>query len=104
MRRSALIAVLLIGCQNPGKDPMSAAQDLRAICDDSWEAALRENPTYATYLGDFRYNDRLADISETGRSRRRLLNVGFLRRLRGLDLPALSVSDRVTADILQLQL
>jgi len=104
MRRSAWIAVFLLGCQSPGKDPMNAAQDLRAICDDCWEASLRENPTYATYLGDFRYNDRLADISETGRARRHDLNEGFLSRLRKLDLGVLSENDRVTADILRLQL
>jgi prolyl oligopeptidase len=104
MKRAAAILLLLIGCQSPGKDLMTAARELQAICDDSWEATLRENPTYATYLGDFRYNDRLADISETGRTRRRALNEGFLKRLKGLDAKSLSESDRVTADILQLQL
>ena len=83
---------------------MTAARELQAICDDSWEATLREHPTYATYLGDFRFNDKLADISETGRSRRRALNEGYLQRLKALDAASLSESDRVTADILQLQL
>ena len=83
---------------------MTAAQDLKAICDDSWEAALRENPTYATYLGDFRYNEKLSDISETGRARRRKLNEEFLERLGRVDLAALDENDRVTADILRLQL
>lgn len=83
---------------------MTAAQQLQAICDDSWEAALRENPTYATYLGDFRYNDRLADISETGRRRRQKLNQDFLARLGKVDAAALNENDRVTADILRLQL
>lgn len=83
---------------------MSAARDLKAICDDCWEATLVENPTYATYLGDFRFNDRLADISKTGRDRRRALNEGFLARLKKVDVGALTENDRVTADILRLQL
>lgn len=83
---------------------MTSAQQLQAICDDSWEAALRENPTYATYLGDFRYNDKLADISETGRTRRHKLNEEFLARLGKVDAAALTESDRVTADLLRLQL
>jgi prolyl oligopeptidase len=83
---------------------MTAARELRTICDESWEATLRENPTYATYLGDFRYNDRLADISEAGRARRRDLYEGFLGRLMGLDLSSLDENDRVTADILRLQI
>ena len=77
-----LLAVLVLGCQGSGKESMTAARDLRTICDDSWEAVLRENPTYATYLGDFRYNDRLADISAAGRARRRALNEGFLVKSR----------------------
>jgi prolyl oligopeptidase len=83
---------------------MTAAQELQAICDESWETTLRENPTYATYLGDFRYNDRLADISAAGRARRRAEHERFLSRLRALDAGALSENDRVTADILRLQL
>jgi uncharacterized protein (DUF885 family) len=104
MRPGALAVVFLLGCQSPGKDPMSAAHEFQAICDESWEAGLRENPTYATYLGDFRYNDRLADISDAGRARRRALNEGFLARLKALDVASLRESDRVSADILRLQL
>src|SRR5258708_4382632 len=104
MSRAALVFIFLVGCQSPGKDPMSAAQELRAICDDCWESTMVENPTYATYLGDFRFNDKLSDISETGRSRRHALNEGFLDRLKKLDLDALPENDRVTADILRLQL
>ena len=105
MRRAPSVLLLIVlGCQGPGKEPMTAAQELRSICDDSWEATLRENPTYATYLGDFRYNDRLVDLSDAGRAKRRSLNEGFLERLRRLDTPSLDENDRVTADILRLQL
>jgi len=104
MRPLAFVTLLLVGCQSPGKDPMSAAQDLRSISDDCWEATLRENPTYATYLGDFRFNDRLSDLSEAGRRRRHDLNEGFLARLKKVDVSALSENDCVSADILRLQL
>jgi uncharacterized protein (DUF885 family) len=104
MSRVACVCVLLLGCQSPGKEPMTAADTLRTICDDAWEATMRENPTYATYLGDFRFNDKLSDISEVGRNRRHDLNEGFLARLKSLDVAALSEADRVTADILKLQL
>jgi prolyl oligopeptidase len=83
---------------------MSAKEQLCAVVDECWEATLRENPTYATYLGDFRYNDRLADISQAGRARRQALHEGFLARLRALDRAALDENDRVSADILRLQL
>src|SRR5579863_5192665 len=82
----------------------AARSALQSVCDDSWESTLRENPTYATYLGDFRFNDRLADISAKGRSRRRGANLGFLERLKGIDRATLDPEDRVTAEILELQL
>src|SRR5687767_734349 len=105
MTRTAVsLLLVMLGCRGPGKEPMNAALELRTICDESWEATLRENPTYATYLGDFRYNDRLGDLSEAGRARRHALTEGFLARLRGLDLASLDENDRVTAEILRLQL
>lgn len=81
-----------------------ASRELHALSDEYWEATLRENPTYATYLGEFRYNDRLADISERGRSSRRQMHLGFQSRLLALGRSALAEHDRVTADILRLQI
>jgi uncharacterized protein (DUF885 family) len=104
MRRAAVVLALVAGCAAPGKEPMTASQDLAKLGDDYWERALWHAPTFATYLGDFRYNDRLADLSETGRAARRKDAEGFLARLAKIDRAALSESERVTADILELQL
>ena len=83
---------------------MDAARELARLGDDYWEFTLRESPTTATYLGDFRYNDRLADLSDAGRARRRAAMEALLGRLAAIDLPSLAEGDRVTADILRLQL
>lgn len=104
MKRGAWVAVLLLGCQSPGKDSMSASRDLQQLFDDAWEASMKESPTYATYLGDFRYNDKLSDISAAGRARRRAMNENFLRRINGIPGAGLSESERVSADIFRLQL
>lgn len=104
MRHGAWVAVLLIGCGSPGKDPMTASRELQQIFDDAWEASMKENPTYATYLGDFRYNDQLSDISAAGRARRRAQSENFLRRVKAVPAPALSESERVSQDIFRLQL
>ncbi len=103
MRRAALF-LLLGSCAAPGKDAMTASAELAKLGDDYWESVLRHAPTFATYLGDFRYNDRLADLSEAGRAERRKDAEGFLARLSKIDRAALGESDRVTADILKLQL
>jgi uncharacterized protein (DUF885 family) len=83
---------------------MTAREELKALGDAYWEDTLRENPTYATYLGDFRYNDRLADLSESGRARWRGVAGRLLARLSELDGALLGEGDRVTADILRLLL
>src|SRR5216684_3787469 len=43
------------------------AHALAQLADDYWEGTLRRNPTLATFFGDYRYNDRLPDISPRGR-------------------------------------
>ena len=83
---------------------MGASEDLNALGDEYWEWVLRVNPTFATFLGDRRYNDRFSDLSEAGRASRRKDAGGFLDRLRSIDAAALSENGRVTADILRLQL
>jgi prolyl oligopeptidase len=83
---------------------MTASAELAKLGDDYWESMLLHAPTFATYLGDFRYNDRLADLSEAGRAARRKDAEGFLARLSRIDRASLSETERVTADILKLQL
>jgi prolyl oligopeptidase len=104
MRLAWPALVLLLGCQTPGKDAMTASERLRALGDAYWEWTLREFPTYATYLGDFRYNDRLTDLSGAARERRRKDVRGFLDELGRVDAAALSEAERVTADVLRLKL
>ena len=39
-----------------------AAKALHKLFEDEWEWAMRENPTWASSLGDRRYNDRWEDV------------------------------------------
>ncbi len=83
---------------------MSASTVLGTLAEAYWDWTLRENPVVATYLGDFRFNDRLMDISDDGRSRRREALKGFLAQADALDLRSLPESDRVTAEVLRVQI
>ncbi|HXX93064.1 MAG TPA: DUF885 domain-containing protein [Planctomycetota bacterium] len=83
---------------------MTAQEELSALAQEYWEFVLRENPIYATYLGDSRYNDRLPDLSPGARDRARRESLGLLDRLSTVDPGRLTEGDRVTADILRLQL
>lgn len=83
---------------------MEASRCLHRLSEDYWEAVLRNRPTWATYLGDFRYNDRLPDLSEEARERQTGEAREFLARLGGIDREGLSDADRTTAEVLQILL
>ncbi len=66
--------------------------DLERLAADYWNAFLQRNPTWATSLGDRRFDDRLEDESPAGRDAWRAALDGFGRRLEGLG----RVDDQVT--------
>lgn len=70
--------------------------ELDRLAHEYWEFLLRENPVWATYLGDHRYDDRLADPGPEGRERIRDGNARFLRRAREAEAG-------ITTDVLKLQ-
>src|SRR4051794_31232748 len=51
--------------------PMTTAADqLRTQADAFWDRFMSEDPTWATIVGDRRYDDRLEDVSPDGVARR----------------------------------
>jgi len=72
----------------------------RAVFDEYWEWTLRQFPTYATLVGDPRYDDRFTDYSQAAIAQRKSDLKEFLRRLRTLDRAALSDQDAVSRDVL----
>ncbi|MCB9730445.1 MAG: DUF885 domain-containing protein [Deltaproteobacteria bacterium] len=76
------------------------AEGLAALADAWWEASMRRSPTWATSLGDRRFDALLPDLSDASREAfhaqvRRLLDAA-----RALDVEALDASARVTRDAL----
>jgi uncharacterized protein (DUF885 family) len=61
------------------------ASALEQLSDDYWEAWLAVHPTYATAIGDRRFNDRLEDASPSAKAAWRTQLDGFSARLEGLD-------------------
>ena len=47
---------------------MQTEQQFDALADKAWEGILAQEPLMGTFVGDERYDDRLADPSETGRA------------------------------------
>ena len=70
-------------------------EKLKAVADDYWEFFLRENPEYATTLGEYKYNDRLTDYSLAHVEDVRAQTAALFQRARSLDTAGLSDADRL---------
>jgi uncharacterized protein (DUF885 family) len=83
---------------------MPATETARPLFDEYWEWVMREYPTYATFLGDHRYDDRLTDSSPEAVARRKAFFPAFLRRLDQVDSKELSPDDRTSLEVLKFRI
>ena len=120
-----LTALLVLGCGLKGppiapspesaavaapEDPPSEAADpvagaavagvssgpLRAVLHEHWEYAMRTSPTWATELGDHRYDDRIAIGSEENAQRDRAAVLRFEQVASAIDVSSLDDADRIS--------
>jgi uncharacterized protein (DUF885 family) len=78
-----LACVLLAGvthAQTPG-DTATPGAALHALFDREWEWELTQDPLWASYLGDRRWNDRWPDISATALAARQAHREAVLKDL-----------------------
>lgn len=73
----------------------SVSDKLNATFDAEWEWSLKEFPSYASYLGDKRYNARWPDLSLANFEKRQQHRIGVLKQLDKIDVAALVKSDRL---------
>ena len=85
-------------------DTSSAAAQLHALFDEHWDTLLRESPSYASFVGDHRFDDRFDDISPAAVQRRRAQHSDMMRRLRAIDAAMLAEPDRVSREVLLYEL
>lgn len=74
-------------------------KQLYALFDSEWEYNLRENPTFASYLGDKRYNDKWGDNSLAAIEKRNQHTKDALEQLKKIDRAKLSVADQLNYDL-----
>lgn len=94
MRVSVAIAIALLSGAVYAVEPAPDAA-LQKLFDDEWEYGLREAPTFASSLGDKRYNDRWPDVSPEAIARRQAHQRELLERLKQFDVSQLSPTDRL---------
>ncbi|MCI0345300.1 MAG: DUF885 domain-containing protein [Chloroflexi bacterium] len=78
----------------------AASEALRDLAEEFWQGVLEAEPTWATVLGDRRYDDRLEDISPAGleTDRRRLRDVAACAR--AIEAAGLTPAERTTRSVL----
>jgi uncharacterized protein (DUF885 family) len=98
---TATSIVLLCALGGHAAPPSSLDEGRRfhALLDEEWEWSMREYPTWATAVGDPRYDDRLPDESFEAIERRKAHLRERLKRAEAIDRTRLSVDDRLTYEL-----
>jgi uncharacterized protein (DUF885 family) len=72
-----------------------------ALFDDWYEAGLKASPERATAFGDYRYNDRLNDVSLAEVARREKENEAYLARLKAISTDGFAEQDVLSHELMQ---
>ena len=78
-------------------------EDLHQLFDQEWERTLREDPTFASTLGDRRYNDQWPDSSLAAIERSHAADVAVLDKISHFDASTLPSPERVNYEIFKRQ-
>ncbi len=96
----ALLVVFALGSPAVSASPSEAATNaLHALFEEAWEFGLREEPMFASSVGDTRYDDRLASLKPEDFVRRGEFLKATQAKLQAIDRGALAASDQVSYDI-----
>jgi uncharacterized protein (DUF885 family) len=76
-------------------DDPAVTKTFQDILASEWEYTLRESPTFASHLGDKRYNHRWPDVSLAATARRHAHRQQVLKELDSIDSKQLSSADKL---------
>jgi len=84
----------------PAQSSAKASQELKQLFEEYFEGKLVLNPTFATYIGDNRYNDRYVNnISPAWREAARALEQDALARINAIDPTSLKGQELLSYEI-----
>jgi uncharacterized protein (DUF885 family) len=72
---------------------------LQQLLDQDWEYQMREFPTFATEVGDPRYDDRWQDLSREAVERRKEHERELVKQVESIDRAQLGPDDQLTYDL-----
>ena len=79
----------------------SKNDELQNYLKDFWEHRLKHNPTFATYIGDHRYDNALEDLSEESITAEAGYYTDLLSKIKEIDTVLLSSEDKINYSILK---
>src|SRR6187551_3042977 len=97
MRIYALLLVAL--CLAPRMTLAAPADDLHALFDAEWEHGMQVNPTWASRLGDRRFNDRWDDVSPAAVELEHQHAREMLKQLDAISRDKLTPADQLNYDL-----
>src|ERR1700722_4417144 len=103
---SALMLAAISQCVS-AQAPASVASRVaaqNALFDDVWQTNLKLNPTLATAVGDYRYNDQLGDYSLAASAARHQRDLSDLARIQAIDSSGFPEQDLISHDLFLRQL
>jgi uncharacterized protein (DUF885 family) len=80
---------------------MDKNEELQNHLKDYWEHVLKHNPTFATYIGDHRYDDALEDLSEKSISSQINYVKDLQKKTENIDKADLTAENRLNHDLFQ---
>ena len=109
LRSTAVLAAVCLLSACGGNDEPAVTEDvdagaaLHALFDEHFERNLEMNPLSATFIGDYRYNDRMANSnSPEYRAAAQTMDEEFLQRLLDIDRTQLGEQDQLSYDIFRI--
>jgi uncharacterized protein (DUF885 family) len=98
------IFLLLAGASATNAQDGAANGELDKLFAEEWEYTLREQPTFASHVGDPRYNDRWPDLSLAAYEKRQAHRTELLARLEQIDSKQFSAGDKLNYRLFRHQL
>ncbi len=103
---AALLVLVALTTQVGSDDRSSvdaAVTKLHAIFDGEQERLMKAYPTWASSLGDHRYDDRWDDLSPAAIERNHRSNIDALEKLEAIDRSVLPVDEQLNYDLFRSQ-
>jgi uncharacterized protein (DUF885 family) len=101
MKFFALLLIAFFSLSVYAQNQTDAARKLHALFESEWQWTLENAPTFASYLGDKRYNTRWTDLSVEAINKRNQRRAETLAKLKQINRGELSDKDKLNYDLFQ---